>query len=271
MSAVTCPTGSANCNTINNCYLPTTNSPNEYTGLAAVNVDNAQDWRVYYYDDEGNLSELAGNSSGFDMGNPIGGLALNSSGIAAVNINSTTNNINVFYVDQLTEALYTTEFNGAWTTRTSLPPFHIITNKNQHTPSPPSASQHGTQPQVSAPRTHPAKTSCTSITRVLISESMSSWAATRVSRTRRGWRSLEGITSGLRRITSVLILLLLGTSVLFPFPCFHLQFFVGRTLLIDDTRWLDQVRFFQVAQNKMVEGSLNSSTWTESFVSSVQL
>jgi hypothetical protein len=207
------------------------------------------------------------------MGNPIGGLALNSSGIAAVNINSTTNNINVFYVDQLTEALYTTEFNGAWTTRTSFPPFLIITNKTKHTPSPPSASQHGTQPQVWAPHTRSAKTSCTSTTRALISESMSSSAATRVSRTKRGWRSRDGIISGRRRITSVLILPLLGAS--FPFhsppPSPHVHFFVGETNSEKITRWLDQVRFFQVAQNKMVEGSLNSSTWTESFVSSVQL
>ena len=150
MSAVTCPTGSANCNTINNCYLPTTNSPNEYTGLAAVNVDNAQDWRVYYYDDEGNLSELAGNSSGFDMGNPIGGLALNSSGIAAVNVNSTTNNINVFYVDQLTEALYTTEFQGEWTTRTSPLSLPNIANKTSIPHLPP--ARHIMEPDLGARR-----------------------------------------------------------------------------------------------------------------------
>jgi hypothetical protein len=117
MSAIACPAGSTNCNTINNCYIPTYNRPNEYTGLAAVTVNNTQDWRVYYYDEEGYLSELAGNSSGFDMGTPIGGLALNSSDIAAVNVNSTTNNINLFYVDQLTEALFTMEFTDSWTTR----------------------------------------------------------------------------------------------------------------------------------------------------------
>jgi hypothetical protein len=50
--------------------------------------------------------------------------ALNSSGIAAVNVNSTTNNINVFYVDQLTEALFTVQFIGSWSTRT-LPPFPL--------------------------------------------------------------------------------------------------------------------------------------------------
>ncbi len=92
-------------------------APHENTGLAAVNVGNAQDWRVYYYDEEGYVSEMAGNSSGFDLGRPIGGLALNSSDIAAVNINSTTNDINLFYVDQLTEALFTMEFKGVWTTR----------------------------------------------------------------------------------------------------------------------------------------------------------
>lgn len=119
MSAITCSPGSTNCNTINNCYLPTTVAPHENTGLAAVNVDNAEDWRVYYYDTLNYVSELDGNSSGFAMGSPIGGTALNGSSIAAVNVNETTNNINVFYVDQLSEILFYMEFTGSWSIRTS--------------------------------------------------------------------------------------------------------------------------------------------------------
>jgi hypothetical protein len=44
-------------------------------GLAAINVDYAQDWRVYYNDESGFTSELAGNASGFDMGQAIEGNA----------------------------------------------------------------------------------------------------------------------------------------------------------------------------------------------------
>jgi hypothetical protein len=117
MASITCPANSVDCNMIGNSYLPTMVAANENTGLAAVNVGNGQDWRVYYYDEEGYVSEMAGNSSGFNFGTAIGGLALNGSDITAVNINSTTNEINLFYVDQLTEALFTMEFTGAWTTR----------------------------------------------------------------------------------------------------------------------------------------------------------
>lgn len=35
--------------------------------------------------------------------------------------------------------------------------------------------------------------------------------------------------------------------------------------------WLDQVRFFQIAKNKMVQGSLSNMTWTEAFVGPVSL
>ena len=81
-------------------------------------MDNAQDWRVYYLDDSGLVSQLQGNSSGFDDGQAIGGAGLNGSSLAAVNVNSTTNNINLFYVDIQTQNLFTLEFTaGAWTVR----------------------------------------------------------------------------------------------------------------------------------------------------------
>ncbi|KUJ21720.1 uncharacterized protein LY89DRAFT_729225 [Mollisia scopiformis] len=50
MSAITCASGSAKCNTISNCLLPTNIPVNEYTGLSAVNVNDSEDWRVYYHD-----------------------------------------------------------------------------------------------------------------------------------------------------------------------------------------------------------------------------
>ncbi|KAI1004487.1 hypothetical protein K3495_g3728 [Podosphaera aphanis] len=116
MSALTCAEGSAKCGTINNCRLPTTVPVSRETGLAAVNVNNSQDWRVYYHDQSGFISQLQGNASGFDTGARIGGEGLNGSDITAVNINSTTNNIHVFYTDMLTQALFTLQFENNWTT-----------------------------------------------------------------------------------------------------------------------------------------------------------
>jgi hypothetical protein len=237
MASITCPANSVDCNTVSNSYLPTMAAPHEYTGLAAINVGKAQDWRVYYYDEGGNVSEMAGNSSGFDMGTPIGGLALNGSDIAAVNINSTTNDINLFYVDQLTEALFTMEFKGAWTTRKfsfllpisqspiPFPPFSInLINTIQQQPSLPNVSHPGTPHQVSEPPTPQAKTSYTSTTPVSAKASTSSGRIMSVFRTGPGWRSRDGIICGPWRIISVRILLLLGK--LPPFLSHFLFLFV---------------------------------------------
>ncbi|CAD6506145.1 BgTH12-07075 [Blumeria graminis f. sp. triticale] len=116
MSALTCAEGSAKCGTINNCLLPTAIPVSHETGLAAVNVNNSQDWRVYYHDQSGFISQLQGNASGFNLGSRIGGEGLNGSDITAVNIDSTTNNIHVFYTDMLTQALFTLQYQKHWTT-----------------------------------------------------------------------------------------------------------------------------------------------------------
>ena len=122
LCTLTCPVLSSACKTASNIALTlnaTSPQLNPSSGLAAINVNNAQDWRIYYYDTSGFLNELSGNTGGFDtVGKPIGGSALNGSAIAAVNVNATTNNINVFYVDQLTQALFMTEFGGVWSVRT---------------------------------------------------------------------------------------------------------------------------------------------------------
>ncbi|RDW68230.1 hypothetical protein BP5796_08887 [Coleophoma crateriformis] len=112
-----CAAGSSSCSMTTNQIVSNllTVSPGNFTDLAAVNVDDAQDWRVYFQDRDGMIRELAGNSSGFGEGSLIGGFGLNTSSIAAVNVNSTTNNIKVFYVDSLSQALYQTEFVGSWT------------------------------------------------------------------------------------------------------------------------------------------------------------
>lgn len=114
---MTCPSNSVACNTVSNKVLSTSPAPHPQTGLAVVNVNNAQDWRVYYYDTANFVSELVGNTSGFDTGTPIGGGALNGSSLAAFNANSTTQDINVFYVDNLSQNLFGTRFGGTWTVR----------------------------------------------------------------------------------------------------------------------------------------------------------
>ena len=88
--------------TISKLILPTEVPPHLNTGPSVVNIGNVEDLCIYYSNEAGLISELAGNSCGFDSGTPIGGIALHGSSIAAVNVSSTTNNINVFFVDQLT-------------------------------------------------------------------------------------------------------------------------------------------------------------------------
>ena len=119
MANTACLANSTSCNLFSNMIISAgvKTPPSNYTGLAAVIVDNAQDWRVFYHDANGMVSQLVGKNSGFDDGQIIGGMALNASSIAATNINMTTNNINVFYVDASTTDLYTLEFTGDWTIR----------------------------------------------------------------------------------------------------------------------------------------------------------
>ncbi|CZT51972.1 uncharacterized protein RSE6_13203 [Rhynchosporium secalis] len=130
MSVITCVPNTDKCNTVANRYLPTQVAPSNFTGLAAINVDEAQDWRVYYHDKDGNICELVGNNSGFDLGTPIGGQGLNASSITAVNINSTTNNVRVFYVDGLTQALFKTQFTAGDWTKPSIVSAALIDNWN---------------------------------------------------------------------------------------------------------------------------------------------
>jgi hypothetical protein len=104
--------------------LSTEVPPHLNTGLSAVIIGNVEDWCIYCSIEASLISELAGNSSGFDLGAPIGGMSQNGSSIAAVNVNSTTNNISFFLIDQLTQTLFGIGMHltdGAWTSRTSPP------------------------------------------------------------------------------------------------------------------------------------------------------
>jgi hypothetical protein len=114
--------GSTKRTTISNLILSTEIPSHFNTGLSAVIIRNVEDWCIYYFNEARLISELAGNLPGFDSDTPIGGMALHESSIAAVNVSSITNNVNVFFVDQLTETLFGMHFtDGAWISRTSPP------------------------------------------------------------------------------------------------------------------------------------------------------
>lgn len=116
MCVMACATGASVCSTFSNNILPTGVPIHKFSGLAAVTVSDAQDWRVYYHDENSFLCQMEGKASGFTKGAIIGGTALNNSAIEAVNVNSTTNNIVLYYVDQGSQNMFTQQFTGVWTT-----------------------------------------------------------------------------------------------------------------------------------------------------------
>jgi hypothetical protein len=112
--------------TISNLILPTEIPPHLNTGLSVVIIGNVEDWCIYYSNEVSLISELASNSFGFNLGTPIGGIGLDKeSSITSMNVNSTTNNISLFLVDQSTQNMFGIGMHftdDAWTSRT--PPPH---------------------------------------------------------------------------------------------------------------------------------------------------
>ncbi|KAH7342598.1 hypothetical protein BKA65DRAFT_478470 [Rhexocercosporidium sp. MPI-PUGE-AT-0058] len=227
MSAITCSPNSDKCNTIANCYLPTQIAPSNFTGLAAVNVNNAQDWRVYYHDEDGSISELQGDNSGFNLGRPIGGSGLNASSIAAVNVNSTTNNINVFYVDGLTHALFKMQFTADNWTKPSIVSPDLIPFWNPNSGL--GAAYTEAQDQI-----HVYYTGLD----LGIYEFLGSGASKSVNTT---WAGQPGRNH------------LWATAD-----------FIGAP--ITAVGWDDQARFYQVKAGNLAEGHLSNMTWTEAFI-----
>lgn len=84
------------------------------TSLAAVNVGHARDWRIYYQSENHNIIELVGNSSGFGSAIIYTGTTLPGSSLTAVNVDRYQNNINVFFVDYDSKALFYTQYTDAW-------------------------------------------------------------------------------------------------------------------------------------------------------------
>ncbi|RDW72811.1 hypothetical protein BP6252_06718 [Coleophoma cylindrospora] len=228
ISGAACPAGSSTCSpTFNNVIssqldLP----PSNQTGLAAVNVNDAQDWRVYFHDIRGMLTEVGGNASGFGSGTVVGSAALNKSSIAATNVNSTTNNINVFYVDAKTQFLTTIEFvNGTWTIPGSVTPRkQLAWNALAGL----SACYTKTLDQL-----HVYYTAG--------DQGIYEFLGTNVSTSKTTW----GVRPGRNHVWSTA-----------DYPSAD----------ISAVGWQDQARFFQITQGKIIEGSLDNTTWTEAFI-----
>ncbi|CAG8978536.1 hypothetical protein HYALB_00012267 [Hymenoscyphus albidus] len=116
MCVMACGAGASVCSTFTNTILPTGTPVAKYSGLAAVTVSKAQDWRVYYHDENNFICQMEGKASGFTKGEIIGTQALNNSALGAVNVNTTTNNIVLYYIDQKSQILHTQQFtDGKWT------------------------------------------------------------------------------------------------------------------------------------------------------------
>lgn len=231
MSTISCANGSATCDSIGNQLIPTKVPVSRDTGLAAVNVNNSQDWRIFYHDESGFLSQLKGNTSGFNLGTRIGGEVLNSSDITAVNVNSTTNNIHLFYTDMLTQALFTQQFQSNWSTPRPVSNTRV-TNWNPH-------SGLGSAYRPSLDQLHVYYTGLDKgVYEFVLNGTGGSY----------GWAG--------------------STSSFHPQPDGSRPWaeadYEGAD--ISAIGWKDQVRFFQPARGRMVMGELNNMTWGEIFV-----
>ncbi|KAG9234426.1 hypothetical protein BJ875DRAFT_441313 [Amylocarpus encephaloides] len=226
MCVMACAAFATSCSTISNNLLPTTVPPSNFTGLSGVTVNEAQDWRVYYYDMNGFLSQLQGNASGFNKGEIIGGTCLNGSSIAAINVNETTNNIVVFYVDNQSGDLYSQQFVGHWTF--GMPVSKEVTASWNPT------SGLGAAYRETPDQLHVYYTGLDSRVYEFIGsnaslETNTSWAAQ--PQTQKTWATAELVGSDITAIG-----------------------------------WDDQVRFYQKAKGRIAEGALQNTTWTQKFL-----
>ncbi|RKF66858.1 hypothetical protein GcC1_108002 [Golovinomyces cichoracearum] len=231
MSAITCAEGSADCFTIGNKLIPTAIPVSRDTGLASVSINNSQDWRVYYHDHYGFISQVKGNSSSFNLGSRIGGEGLNGSDITAVNINSSTNNIHVFYTDMLTKSLFNLQLQGNWTTPRPVSNARV-TNWNPY-------SGLGSAYRPSLDQLHVYYTGLDKGVYEFVLNGTSGSSGTTGSNS-----SFQPQPDGSR-------------------PWAEADYEGADITAIG---WEDQVRFFQPARGRLVMGELNDTTWGEIFV-----
>ncbi|KAL2075455.1 hypothetical protein VTL71DRAFT_398 [Oculimacula yallundae] len=227
MSTLTCSLNSDRCKTVENRNLPTQVAPSNFTGLAAVNVNEAQDWRVYYHDADNYISELQGDVAGFNLGKKIGGQAMNASSMAAININSTTNNIHIFYIDGLTQTLFKTQFIESGWTKPSIVSPDLIGSWNPRSGL--GAAYTKVQDQLHVYYTG---------TDAGIYEFLGSNASKTINAK---WAVQPGHNH-----------------------LWHTADVIGGPIAA--IGWADQARFYQLKEGALAEGHLNGTTWTEAFI-----
>lgn len=113
-----CASGSADCKTSSNDII-TKGAPtlHESSGLGVASINHSQDWRVYYHNAKSKIVQLVGNATGYDRGQFIyDGTTLAGSDLTVVNVDSTMNNLNVFFVDASSQNLYFTQYTDSWQT-----------------------------------------------------------------------------------------------------------------------------------------------------------
>jgi hypothetical protein len=86
---------------------------NPSSSIAAIYMDAAWGWRVYYQTTSGTIQELVGGKSwntGTTLGSGIAGTAITVAMISAPNLN-------VFYLDSSTDSLYFMAYTSGWSAR----------------------------------------------------------------------------------------------------------------------------------------------------------
>jgi Fungal fucose-specific lectin len=92
---------------------------NPSSSLAAIYMDAAYGWRVYYQTTSRSIQELVGGN-GWNTGTTLGsGLSGTAITVAMISVP----NLNLFYIDSSSGSLYFMAFTGSWSARSSLSPF----------------------------------------------------------------------------------------------------------------------------------------------------
>jgi hypothetical protein len=93
---------------------------NPSSSLAAIYMDAAYGWRVYYQTTSSKIQELVGFSGSWNTGTTLGsGLSGTAITVSMISVP----NLNVFYIDSSTTSLYFMAFTSSWSARLSPSPF----------------------------------------------------------------------------------------------------------------------------------------------------
>jgi hypothetical protein len=96
---------------------------NPSSSLAAIRMDAAYGWRVYYQTTSSKIQELVGFGGGWNTGTTLSsGLSGTAITVAMISVP----NLNVFYIESSTDSLYFMAFTSSWSARSSLSAFQAF-------------------------------------------------------------------------------------------------------------------------------------------------